>query len=138
MKKILIFVGMFVFAFGFVSCSKDSGGGSSGNYMVQINILGMPTCSVGDGREFLVKLLKNGKEVDPKDVIISTFKDSTVGNLRIWKDGGIDIQGDKITKKYSEIASCKVAALSGSGEFGLKATYKGITAKAPPLTLTNN
>ena len=137
MKKILIFVGMFVFAFGFVSCSKDSGGGSSGNYMVQINILGMPTCSVGDGREFLVKLLKNGKEVDPSDVTVSTFKDSAIGNLKIWNDGGtINIQGSKITKKYGEITGCKIGVVSasGSGDFGLKATYKGISATAT-LTL---
>ena len=138
MKKILILVCMVVLVFGFVSCGKD-GSGSSDNYAVQLFIPGMPTCAVGEGRSFSVKLIKNGTEVDPGDVTVSTFKDSSVGTLRIWDDAGtVDIQSSKISKKYSEITGCKVAALSGSGEFGLQATYKGNTFKAPPLTLSND
>ena len=88
MKKILILVCMFVLSFGLMSCGGSGGGGeNSGNYMVQINILGMPTCIAGEGREFLVKLIKNGKEVDASDVMVSTFKDSTVDNLKIYNDG---------------------------------------------------
>lgn len=137
MKKILILVCIFVLSFGFMSCGKD-GSGSSDNYALDLFIPGMPTCDPGEGREFSVKLIKNGKEVDPGDVTISAFKDSTVGNLRIWNDAGtIDYQGTGITKKYSEVTGCKVAALSGSGEFGLSATYKGITDKVT-LTLSNN
>ena len=137
MKKILIFVGMFVLAFSLVSCG-GGGGGNSYMYEVILDVLGDPTWPVGEGREFLVKLIKYGKEVDPGDVTISTFKDSTVGNLKIWNEAGtVDYQGTSITKKYSEVTGCKVAALSGSGEFGLSATYKGITDKVT-LTLSNN
>ncbi len=135
MKKILIFVGMFVLAFSLVSCG-GGGGGNSYMYEVILDVLGDPTCPVGEGREFLVKLIKNGKEVDPSDVTVSTFKDSGIGQLRIWNDGGtIDIKSDKITKKYGEITGCKVGAVSGSGQFGLTATYQGITIKE---TLSTN
>ncbi|MBR3628155.1 MAG: hypothetical protein IKN42_04845 [Elusimicrobia bacterium] len=135
MKKILIFVGMFVLAFSLVSCG-GGGGGNSYMYEVILDVLGDPTCPVGEGREFLVKLIKNGKEVDPGDVTISTFKDSGIGQLRIWNDGGtIDIKSDKITKKYGEITGCKVGAVSGAGQFGLTATYQGITIKE---TLSTN
>ena len=81
-------------------------------------------------------MIKNGKEVDPSDVTVSTFKDSTIGKLRIWNDGGtIDIKSDKITKKYGEITDCKVGAVSGTGQFGLTATYQGISIKE---TLSTN
>ena len=71
-------------------------------------------------------MTQNGKEVDPGEVTISTFKDSTVGNLRIWNDAGtIDIQGANISKKYSEVTGCKFGPVSGTGYFGLTATYKG-------------
>jgi hypothetical protein len=127
MKKILILVCVFIFSFGFISCGKN-GGGNSYMYEVVLYIPGNPVCPVGDGRDFIVKLIKNGSEVDPSEVTVSTFKDSSVGNLRIWNDGGtIDIQGDKISKKYGEITGCKVGAVSGTGEFGLRATYQGIT-----------
>ena len=73
-------------------------------------------------------MIKNGKEVDPSDVTISTFKSSGIGGLRIWNGSGIDIQSNKtITRKYGEIIGCKFGAVSGSGEFGLRATYQGIT-----------
>ena len=127
MKKILIFVGMFVLAFSLVSCG-GGGGGNSYMYEVILDVLGDPTCPVGEGREFLVKLIKNGKEVDPGDVTVSTFKASSIGGLRIWNGSGIDIQSNKtITRKYGEITGCKVGAVSGTGEFGLTATYQGIT-----------
>ena len=138
MKKILILVCMFALSFGLISCGGSGGGGSSYTYQVILDIPGMPVCDPGDGRNFIARLIKNGNEVDPGDVTISTFKDSTVGNLRIWNEAGnIDYQGTSITKKYSEVTGCKVAALSGSGEFGLSATYKGITDKVT-LTLSNN
>lgn len=137
MKKILVLVCMVVLAFGFVSCGKD-GGGSSYTYQVILDIPGMPVCAPGDGRNFIVRLIKSGVEVDPGDVTVSTFKDATVGDLKIWNDGGtINFQGSSITKKYGEVTGCKVAALSGSGNFGLKATYKGITDTVT-LTLSNN
>jgi hypothetical protein len=127
MKKILILVCMFVFSFGLMSCG-GGGGGNSYMYEVILEIPGDPTCPVGEGRDFIVKLIKNGKEVDPSDVTISTFKSSGIGNLRIWNGSGIDIESNKtITRKYGEITGCKVGAVSGSGEFGLKATYQGIT-----------
>ena len=135
MKKILIFVCMFVLAFGLVSCG-GGGGGNSYMYEVILDVLGDPTCPVGDGREFLVKLIKNGKEVDPSDVTVSTFKASSIGGLRIWNGSGIDIQSNEtITRKYGEITGCKVGAVSGTGEFGLRATYQGITIEE---TLSTN
>ena len=130
MKKILILVCMVVLAFAFVSCSKD-GGGNSGMLTVKINFY-VPdpeyptTIPVGQGATFSVRVTQNGKEVDPGEVTISTFKDSTVGNLRIWNDAGtIDIQGANISKKYSEVTGCKFGPVSGTGSFGLTATYKG-------------
>jgi hypothetical protein len=135
MKKFLILVCIFVLSFGFMSCGKD-GSGSSDNYALDLFILGMPTCDPGDGREFSVKLIKNGKEVDPGDVTVSTFKDSSIGQLRIWNDGGtIDIKSDKITKKYGEITDCHFGAVSGTGKFGLTAAYQGTTTK---ITLQTN
>ena len=131
---------MIVLAFAFVSCSKD-GGGNSGMLTVQINFY-VPdpeyptTIPVGEGATFSVTVTQNGKEVDPSAVTISTFKDSSIGQLRIWNDGGtINFQGDKITKQYSEVTDCKVGAVSGSEKFGLIATYKGYTAK---ITLSTN
>ena len=136
MKKILIFVGMFVLAFGLVSCGGGGGGGNSYMYEVILDIPGDPICPVGEGREFLVKLIKNGKEVDPSDVTVSTFKASGIGDLRIWNGSGIDIQSNKtITRKYGEITGCKVGAVSGTGEFGLKVSYQGITVEE---TLSTN
>lgn len=135
MKKILIFAGMFVLSFCLLSCG-GGGGGNSYMYEVILNIPGDPICPVGEGRSFFVKLIKNGNEVDPSDVTISTFKDSGVGNLRIWNDGGtINIQSNSITEKYGEITGCKVGAVSGTGEFGLTATYQGVTMK---VTLSTN
>ena len=135
MKKFFILVCMVVLSFGLTSCSKD-GGGNSYMYEVGLYIPGTPVCPVGEGREFIVKLIKNGSEVDPSDVTVSTFKDSSVGNLRIWNDGGtINIQSNNITKKYGEITGCKVGAVSGTGEFGLRATYQGITVEE---TLSTN
>lgn len=136
MKKILVFVGMFIFVFGLVSCgSSGGGGGISDIYEVDINFYGAPdptkptTVPVGQGVNFSVLLRKNGELVDSSDVSVSTFKNSSVGKLRIWNDSStINIQGDSITKKYGEITGCKFGAVSGNGEFGLKATYKGTTA----------
>ncbi|MBO7431616.1 MAG: hypothetical protein J6U02_01805 [Elusimicrobia bacterium] len=135
MKKILILVCVFIFSFGFISCGKNGGGGFSDIYEVDIDFNGAPdptkptVVPVGQGVNFSVLLRKNGELVDSSDVSLSTFKASSVGNLRIWNDGGtIDFQGDKISKKYGEIADCKFGAVSGTGEFGLKATYKGTTA----------
>ena len=54
MKKILILIGMFVLTFGLVSCGGGGGGGgNSYMYEVILDILGNPTCPVGEGREFL-------------------------------------------------------------------------------------
>ena len=132
MKNILILACMVVLAFGFVSCGKD-GSGSSGVYTVQINFY-VPdptkptTVPVGQGATFSVTATKNGEVVDPSDVTISTFKDSTIGDLKIWNDAGtIDIQSSKISKKYGEITGCKFGAVSGSGNFGFTATYKSAT-----------
>lgn len=128
MKKILFLVCMFVLSFGLMSCGKD-GSGSSDIYMVEIHYPGQQVLPVGTGTSFSVTVIKNGEPIDSSNVSISTFKDSGVGNLRIWNDGGtIDFQGDKISKKYGEITDCKFGAVSGTGEFGLKATYKGTTA----------
>jgi hypothetical protein len=133
MKKILILLSMFVLVFGFVSCSKDGNGGGSGVYTVQINFFvpdpSQPTTvPVGEGARFSVTVTENGKPIDSDDVDVSTFKDSGIGNLRIWNDGEINIQGAKISKKYGEIKGCRFGAVSGSGNFGLTATYKGVTA----------
>ena len=138
MKKILILVCMVVFSFGLMSCG---GGGNSNTFAIQIHFfapdLSKPTIvPVGEGATFSVTVTQNGKEVDPSAVTISTFKDSSIGQLRIWNDGGtINFHGDKITKQYSEVTDCKVGAVSGSGKFGLIATYKGYTAK---ITLSTN
>ena len=101
-------------------------------YEVLLEYNGQEILSPGTGTWFLVKLIKNGKEVDPSVVTISTFKDSNVGNLRIWNGSGIDIQSNEtITRKYGEIAGCQFGAMSasGSGKFGLIATYKDVTDK---------
>ncbi len=136
MKKILILAGMFVLSFGLISCGGGGGGGNSYMYEVVLGVPGDPTCPAGEGRDFFVRLIKNGKDVDPKDVTVSTFKDSTIGKLRIWNDGGtIDIKSDKITKKYGEITDCHFGAVSGTGKFGLTATYQGTTTK---VTLQTN
>ena len=130
MKKILILLGMFVLSFGLMSCGGGGGGGNSYMYEVILDYNGQEILSPGAGTCFLVKLIKNGKEVDPSEVTISTFKDSTIGKLRIWNDGGtIDIKSDKITKKYGEVTDCQFGAVSGTGKFGLTATYKDITDK---------
>lgn len=135
MKKILILVGMFVLSFGLMSCG-GGGGGNSYMYEVVLGVPGDPICPAGEGRDFFVRLIKNGKDVDPKDVTVSTFKDSTIGKLRIWNDGGtIDIKSDKITKKYGEITDCHFGAVSGTGKFGLTAAYQGTTTK---ITLQTN
>ena len=132
MKKILILVCMVVLSFGFVSCGKD-GSGILDGYEVQINFYAPnpeypTTVPVGQGATFSVIARKNGEVVDPSDVNISTFKDSSIGNLRIWNDAGtIDIQSANISKKYGEITGCKIGAISGSGNFGFTATYKSAT-----------
>lgn len=130
MKKNLILVCIFVLSFAFVSCGSSSGGGGNYDiYMVQINFPGQEIVPAGTGTIFSVTLRKNGKEVDSSDVTVSTFKDSGIGQLRIWNSGGsIDIQSDKITKKYGEITDCLFGAVSGTGKFGFTATYKGVTA----------
>jgi hypothetical protein len=133
MKKILILVCMFVLSFSFISCGKD-GSGILDEYEVQINFYApnpeYPTIvPVGQGATFSIIARKNGEVVDPSDVTISTSKDSTIGNLRIWNDSGsVNIQSDStINKKYGEITGCKIGAMSGSGSFGFTATYKSAT-----------
>ncbi len=133
MKKILILVGMFVLAFGLASCGGGGGGGNSNTLMVRINFFAPDpsqptTVPVGQGADFSVTVTQNGKDLDSSDVNLSTFKDSSIGQIRIWNDGGtIDIKQDKINTKYGEVIGCKIGAVSGSGKFGLTASYKGVT-----------
>ena len=136
MKKFLVLSCMFIFSFAFVSCGNNVEDTiNSYMYGVQINFhvpdpTQPTTVPVGQGATFSVTVTKNGEHVDSSDVAVSTFKDSGIGNLRIWNDSGtIDIQSNKISKKYGEITDCKFGAVSGTGEFGLKATYKGNTVK---------
>ncbi len=133
MKKILILVCMFVLSFGLMSCGGGGGGGNS--VMLQINFFAPDpsqptTVPVGQGATFSVTVTENGKQVDSSDVNLSTFKDSSIGLLRIWNDGGtIDIKDNKINTKYGEVIDCQFGAVSGTGKFGLTASYKGITTK---------
>ncbi len=130
MKKILILVCMFVFSFGLMSCGGGGGGGNSDVYMVQINYNGQEILSPGTTTYFSVTLRKNGNEVDPSDVTMSTFKDSGVADLVIKKGSEVILQGASITAKYGDVTGCTFGVVnpSGSGHFGLKATYKGDTA----------
>ena len=129
MKKILILVCMFVLSFGLMSCGGSGGGGGNSDvYMVQINYNGQEILSPGTTTYFSVTLRKNGNEVDPGDVTMSTFKDSGVGDLVIKKGSEVILQGASITAKYGDVTGCTFGTLSGSGNFGLKATYKGDTA----------
>ena len=129
MKKILILVCVFVLSFGFMSCSKDSSGASD-VYMVQINYNEQIVLSPGTTTSFSVTLTKNGNEVDPGDVDMSTFKDSGVADLVIKRGSDTIRTGASITAKYGDVTGCSFGVVnpSGSGHFGLKATYKGVTA----------
>ena len=96
-------------------------------YTIQINP-SSGTYSVGQPINFSITITKDGSNFDynHNEVIISTFKDSTIGGF-MYGNMNINVGGSFIVRY---IPNNNFTIKSGNGTFGFTATYKDISTRA--------